>query len=205
MNRNIRWAGLAAMTLALPVLGQVPDPGMTTPAPSEQQKTDAKQDASNAVKSWPTNTRVTAQRLIDKYGPPDSVTDTRLVWNDHGKWTQIRLFREGVSDDFPTTHKDVVENTIQYDVPQDKAQALIKFDPALGVDRLSGTLSARSDSEESNTLALNLADEIVKGKRDVDSARDYMRSTQRKTMAGKSSRYTDHLLFPVADRGPVRK
>jgi hypothetical protein len=90
-----------------------------------------------------------------------------------------------------------VENTIRYEVPRDKAGELIKFYSSLIVHRTTGTLSARSDSEQANILALNLADEIVRGKRDVDSARDYMRSTLRKTMAGKSSPYTDHLLFPV--------
>ncbi|HXT00758.1 MAG TPA: hypothetical protein VN915_08800 [Elusimicrobiota bacterium] len=219
MNRNIRWVGLAAMTLALPVLAQVQDPGMTDPAQSERPRTDApqgtptqseranpgsQQDAAGITKSWPANSKVTAKKLIDKYGPPDAATGDRLVWNDHGKWTQIRLFREGATDDFPTTHRDIVENTVQYDVPQDKAGELTKFYPGLSVDRAAGTMSARSDSEEANILALNLADEIVKGKRDVDSARDYMRSTLRKTMAGKSSPYTDSLRFPVSDRGAVK-
>ncbi len=200
MNQKIRWIGLAAMTLALSALGRAQDPGMNAPAPSDQPRADARNDASSSIESWPTNTKVTAQHLIDKYGPPDRANDSRLVWNDRGQWSQIRLFREGASDNFPTTHKDVVENTIRYDVPQDKAGELTKFDSALEVDRLSGTLSARSDSEEANILALNLADEIVRGKRDVDSARDFMRSTLRKSMAGKSSPYTDHLLFPVASR-----
>lgn len=203
MNRRIRWVGLAAMTLAIPILGRAQDPAMSAPSQNEQPRTQATQDASSAIASWPANTKATARHLIDKYGPPDAATDTRLVWNDHGKWSQIRLFREGVSNDFPTTHKDIVENTILYDVPADKAGELTKFYPGLSVDRLSGTLSARSDSEETNTLALNLADEIVRGKRDVDSARNDMRRIRRESMSGKSSRYTDHLLFPVADRGPV--
>ena len=204
MKQIISWVGLAAMTLSLAVLGQAQDSGMTAPAPSNQPRTDAPTDTSSMIKSWPVNTRVMARHLIDKYGPPDAQTDARLVWNDHGQWSQIRLFREGDSDNFPTTHLNIVENTIDYDVPQDKAGELIKFDPAIDVNRLSGTLSVRSDSEEANILALNLADEIVRGKRDVDSARDFMRATLRKSMAGKSSKYMDHLLFPVADRGTIQ-
>jgi hypothetical protein len=138
--------------------------------------------------------------MIDKYGAPDSATDRRILWNDKDQWSQVTVFREGVKEDFPTTHENVVENTIRYEVPRDKAGEIIKFYPSLIVHRTTGTLSSRSDSEQANILALNLADEIVRGKRDVDSARDYMRSTLRKTAAGKSSPYTDHLLFPVASR-----
>jgi hypothetical protein len=74
---------------------------------------------------------------------------------------------------------------------------LDKFDSALVVDRTVGTLSARSDSEQANTLALNLADEIARGKRDVESARLFMTETLRKAAAGKSSPYMDGLLFSV--------
>jgi hypothetical protein len=169
-------------------------------ARSDQAETNSTKDVSTLIKSWPVNSRVTARRLIDKYGPPDAATDERLAWNDHGQWSQIRVFREGATDNFPTTHRDIVENTIQYDVPQDKAGEVIKFYPALDVDRISGTLSSRSDSESANILALNLADEIIRNKRDVDSARGFMRDTLRKSAAGKSSPYMDHLLFPVPSR-----
>ena len=212
MKQIIRWAGLAALTLAVSASAQAqysdpdsaPDSAPAAQAQPQAQpdqpRVDSSKDVSVMIKSWPVNTRVTAQHLIDKYGPPDAANDARLVWNDHDPWSQIRLFREGVSDNFPTTHKDIVENTIPYDVPQDKAGELTKFDPAIDVDRLSGNMSARSDSEGANILALNLADEIVRGKRDVDSARDFMRATLRKSAAGKTSPYMDHLLFPVAQR-----
>ncbi|MFI5350711.1 MAG: hypothetical protein ACHQ2Z_14285, partial [Elusimicrobiota bacterium] len=203
MRLIISWVGLAAMALAFSALAQDQGPSPAEQTPPSQPAMDAPKDASVMIKTWPVNSRVTGQRFIEKYGPPDEANDSRLVWNDRQQWSQIRLFREGVSDDFPTTHKDIVQNTILYDVSQDKAGEVIKFDPAMDVDRISGTLSARSDSEAANILALNLADEIVRGKRDVDSARDFMRATLRNSTAGKSSPYMDHLMFPVADRGPV--
>ena len=67
----------------------------------------------------------------------------RLSWNDHGQWSQITLFREGVSDNFPTTHLNSVENTIHYAVPQDKAGELIKFNPALSPDDVDNKYLAR--------------------------------------------------------------
>jgi hypothetical protein len=195
MNRQISWIGLAAMTLALPVLGQPQD--ADTQRQTNQAQMDSRRDADSVIKTWPENSRLTAQTMIDKYGPPDVATDRGISWNDKDPWSQVTVFREGATENFPTTHENVVENTIRYEVPPDKAGELIKFDPALSVHQTTGTLSARSDSEKANILALNLADEIVRGKRDVDSARDYMRSTLRKTMSGKSSPYTDHLLFPA--------
>ena len=204
MKQKVGWMGLIAMTLALSALGRAQDSGPAVRPQPDEPRMDGPKDASSLIVSWPENTKVTAQYLTDKYGPPDAATDARLVWNDHGQWSQITLFREGVSDNFPTTHQNIVENTIHYDVPREKAGELIKFDSALTVNRISGTLSARSDSESANILALNLADEIVRGKRDVDSARDFMRDTLRKSLAGKSSPYMDHLLFPIADRDQAR-
>jgi hypothetical protein len=199
MKQIVSWIGIAVMTVALPALGQVQES-----SPTATSQMSGANDVANLAKSWPTNSNVAAQYLIDKYGTPDAATEARLLWNNRGQWSQITLFRDGVSDNFPTTHLNILESTIHYDVPQDKAGELIKFYPALTVNRVSGTLSVRSDSEAANILALNLADEIVRGKRDIDSARDFMRDTLRKSQAGKTSPYMDHLLFPIAERGPIR-
>jgi hypothetical protein len=209
MKRRIGWLALA-VTAAVSVPGRAqdyrpapqPPPYETTEQPADQSadqsRTDKQKEAERVIESWPRNTRTAAHNLIGKYGAPDGTADQRLTWTGKGPWSQITLFREGETDNFPTTHQNVVENTIPYDVPQDKAGEVVKFDSALTVDRMEGTLSARSDSEAANILALNLADEIIRGKRDVTSARVFMRDTLRKTMAGKSSKYTDGLLFPVA-------
>ena len=193
MKRKIGWLGFA-MTLALSVSGRAQDTDRT------EGWTEGRHDVASVIEAWPENTKITANGLIGKYGPPDTATNQRLIWNNEGQWSQVTLFREGVSDDFPTTHRNVVENTIHYDVPKDKAGELTKFNSALVVNKMTGTLSVRSDSEQANTLALNLADEIVRGKREVRAARDFMRDTLRKSMAGKSSPYTDHLLFPVEEQ-----
>lgn len=199
MKRQIAWIGLAAMMAAWPASGRALDEDPTMQPQADTAKTDVVKDTDTAsvINAWPENTKIAALYLIQKYGAPDGVTAERLSWNDKDPWSRVTLFREGVSDNFPTTHRNFLENTIHYSVPQEKAGELIKFDPALTVDRTAGTLSARSDSEQANILALNLADEIVRGKRDVDSARVFMRDTLRKSAAGKSSPYTDHLLFPM--------
>lgn len=44
-------------------------------------------------------------------------------------------------------------------------------------------------------MALNLANEIVEGKRSVAQAQSFMKRTMMTSMAGKSSPYTEKLLF----------
>ncbi len=190
MKRRIEWTALA-MTLALTVLGHAHDVDSSASSPVAVTQEDDTAD----IEAWPENTQITARGLISKYGPPDAVTNQRLIWNNRDPWSQITVLRDGVSDDFPTTHLNIVENTIHYNVPHEKSGEIAKFNSAVIVNRKTGTLSARSDGEEANILALNLADEIARGKRDVREARVFMRDTLRKSMAGKSSPYMDHLLF----------
>jgi hypothetical protein len=49
---------------------------------------------------------------------------------------------------------------------------LAVFDGSVLVDRTKGEMSARCEGEAANFLALNLADEIVHGKKDVATARN---------------------------------
>ena len=153
------------------------------------------QDAASVVAAWPAKTRKAAQALIQKYGPPDGVTDRMLVWNDKDQWKEVAVYRDVVIHSKPMPHQDFVENTIVYQVPESKVADLIKFDHSLVIDETRGTLASHCGSEGSNTLALNLANEIVTGKRDVASAQDFLKSTLMKSMAGKSSPYMEKLMF----------
>jgi hypothetical protein len=192
------WTFAAAIILTAAVQGRAQNQdAASAPPQAEQERTYPKPDPTATLKGWPANTRFAALNLISKYGPPDAATDQRLVWNDSGQWNQVIVYREGAPDDFPTTHANFVENTIHYAVSQEKTAQLQKFNSALIVDRAAGTLSVRSNSEEANTLALNLADEVVRGKRTAASARDFMRDTLSKAMAGKSSPYMDRFWFPA--------
>lgn len=192
MKREIGWAALAAATLALCAPAAAQDPATTDVEFSEE-------DARARIESWPENKRTAAEDLIARYGAPDEITEERLTWMDQDDWSQISLLREGRTEHFPTTHESYVEHTVRYSVPQEKAGELIKFHTGLSVDRQAGTLSARSDSETANMLALNLAHELVEGKQSVSSARTLMREELRKEMTGKRSRYTEELMFEVSE------
>ena len=196
MKRQIGWVALAAITVAFCAPASAEEP-----AASELEVND--DDARRRIETWPQNKRTAAEGLIDKYGAPDEITSDRLSWADRDNWSHVTLHREGKTENFPTTHENFIEHTVRYDVPREKAGELIKFHPSLVVDQQEGTLSARSDSVEANILALNLADEIVQGKRTVNSARNAMREELRKEMAGKDSRYTEGLMFTVPEREPM--
>jgi hypothetical protein len=53
-------------------------------------------------------------------------------------------------------------------VPPDKFDELAEYDGSVIVERTKGEIAARCDLEGANFLALNLAHEIVTGKRSVD-------------------------------------
>jgi hypothetical protein len=118
-----------------------------------------------------------------------------LTWNDKDQWLEVAVSRDAVAHSLPRPHMDFIENKISYNVPADKIAALTKFDRALVVDLTRGTLASHCDSEKANILALNLANEIVTGQRDAASAESFQRTTMMKSMAGKSSPYTDKLMF----------
>lgn len=181
-------------------------PASQTTSPSQTQasgsmssgSSSAPKDAQTAISSWPDNTKKAAQALIDKYGQPDSVSNNKLAWSDKDQWKEVAVYRDPVEHSSPMPHQDFIENKISYKVPENKVADLIKFDQALVIDETRGTLASHCDSEKANTLALNLADEIVNGKRTVASAKSFLRNTLEKSMAGKSSDYMDTLRFKTS-------
>ena len=94
-----------------------------------------------------------------------------MIWHHNGPWKRTVLLNQGVPHHFPKPHIDILQQTVEYRIPPAKVNELVEFDGSLVVDRTRGELSARCDSEESNLLAINLAHEIISGKRDVKSAR----------------------------------
>lgn len=145
--------------------------------------------ARRMIAGWPVVSLRTAEAVMEKYGPPDLAVADRLVWYDNGAWKITTVYRD------PAEHIDVLEQTIGYAVPQDKTDALARLDLALRLSRNRRSLSAVSESEETNILALNLADEVVREKRTPEEARALYLRTVVLANAGKSSPYMEKLLF----------
>ena len=148
-----------------------------------------------ATKDWPGHSQRALYSMLDKYGSPNFVGCSTAMWKDKGQFRRIVVTKNPVDHRFPTDHRDVLAQEVAMKVPVDKVDDLARFNGSLIVDRVQGTVTARSDSEAHNILLLNLANDIVTGKRDVASARQFEADTESKAVSGKSSEYSDRLLF----------
>jgi hypothetical protein len=128
---------------------------------------------SERMQGWPEEAREAARLVIDKYGEPEEVTDSALIWHKRGPWKRIVASRDYDGHEFPAPHNDSVESFLQYAVPTSKMSELGEFDGSVVVNRTRGELSARCHDEEANFLALNLAHDIIEGAKTVREARDY--------------------------------
>jgi hypothetical protein len=154
--------------------------------------------AESTIASWPDMPKQAAMKLIAKYGQPDGVTPTQLIWRGKGPWKETVLYREEIPHQFPASHTDFLEQSIDYKVPPDKFDELAQYDGSVIVERTKGTLAARCDKEELNMLALNLANDIITGKRSVEDARDFYAKTAMAFKNGEKPPYTQKLQFNVA-------
>ena len=88
-----------------------------------------------------------------------------LFWHKAGSYKRIKVTRVEIPHDFPKPHMDFLEHTIEYRVPAEKASAIVAFDGSITINRTAGEMSARCDLEGPNILTLNLAHDMVIGKK----------------------------------------
>jgi hypothetical protein len=151
------------------------------------------------VSEWPKEQQKVVMEMREKYGEPVEATSSMVKWRDSGEFKYTKVMKEPVDHDFPMPHKDFLEQGINYKVPPEKAGELAAFDGSVYFDRTKGTMSARCDKEENNILALNLAHDVITGKRSVKDAREFFARTASAAMKGKKSEYMEKLLFKVPD------
>ena len=94
---------------------------------------------------WPETARTAAREMTSKYGKPDKVKDSELVWTNKGPWKSIRVNREESMHSFPADHTDVLEQTIYYRVPAEKYDAINAFDSNITVNMSASTITVRCD------------------------------------------------------------
>lgn len=164
-----------------------------TPQPTAAARQST--DVMDVVKSWPEDSKKAVDMMTKKYGPPNEVTPTRVIWINNGAWKETIISKDPIDHKFPMPHKDVMEQVIDYKVPPNKFDELAAYDGSVIVERTKGTMSARCDKEEANFLALNLAHDIVTGKKNVVQARTYYARAMKEMMAGKIDTYLQKLQF----------
>ncbi|MFI5361026.1 MAG: hypothetical protein ACHQ49_03560 [Elusimicrobiota bacterium] len=144
-----------------------------------------------AVGDWPEYSRDLAGLMIQKYGPPDEIVPSQLSWSRRGEWTQIVVFKDALDFD---RQKGLLE-AVPYFVPLRRWRELAAFDRGVSYDPMKRELVVRTDDEGSNYLALNLADEVVRGLRTPADANAFYDKTVSLSASGKSSAYTRGLRF----------
>lgn len=123
------------------------------------------------VRHWPRGARAAVEALVRRYGLPHEATSHQFVWYFCGPWKRTVVHRDGALHRFPAAHRDYLAQTIDYRVPVEACERLAAFDGSVLVDRTRGELTAYCANEEANYLLMNLANDVIMGKRTVDEAR----------------------------------
>ena len=148
-------------------------------------------EASDIIASWPAEAQKAAKSMIEIHGAPGEVTPTMLVWHDSGPWKHIIASNVVTQHNFPAPHPDTVEQSVSYKVPENKHDEIALFDGSVNIDKTRGEMSARCDAEHHNILSLNLAHDIIIGKRTVKDARAFF--TQVVMAEKKENRLHDYM------------
>jgi predicted outer membrane protein len=109
--------------------------------------------------------------------------------------------RKEVPHDFPKPHMDFLEHTVSYRVPADKVDDLVAFDASMTINATAGEMSARCDLEGHNILTLNLARDIIEGKKSVKQARAAFAEHVVEDVGGKHPEYVETLQFTPEPHG----
>lgn len=147
------------------------------------------------IADWPERPRLGAEQMLAKYGIPQESTTEKLIWHKQGPYKRITVTKSEDHHDFPLPHMDYMEHTIDYKVPAEKADELMKFDGSVTFDKTRGEMSARCDLEGHNILTLNIAHDIVTGKKSAEEARVAFGKNVEDDMGGKYPPYTTGLQF----------
>lgn len=156
------------------------------------------------ITSWPQASRMAAMDMMQKYGPPQEVTASMLMWRNNGPWKWTRVSRDTIPHSFPMPHPDLLEQAIDYQVPLGKYDDLARYDGSVMVKRTAGELSAQCDKEGANFLAINLAHDVATGRKSVEQARAYYASAMQRFMrSNQMDPYMTGIKFPLP-RGNAR-
>jgi hypothetical protein len=200
-----RYLTLAVAGVALTFGGQLAAAeGQAPESEADQQPQDTVEQQATTLEAfiadWPEVSRTAATEMGSHYGTPDGVTPNLLRWTDVGPWTEIIVYREPIPHNFPKPHQDVLEQGVEYDVPEDKFDELAEFDGSVIADRTRGLLAARCDKQAMNYLALNLANDIITDQKTVEEARQYYTDAVTRFAQGEQDPYTQQLTFEVPER-----
>ena len=167
----------------------------TQPAHASATGTVARSDVDQAISTWPARPRLAVQQMMAQYGPPLEVSTEAVIWHHAGPYKRIMVTKKEVPHDFPKPHMDFLEHTVSYRVPADKVDDLVAFDASMTINATAGEMSARCDLEGHNILTLNLARDIIQGKKSVKQARKAFAEHVVEDVGGMHPAYVEELQF----------
>lgn len=163
----------------------------------DHMSADKKGMRNNYIKDWPMASKEAVEATVKSYGEPSSSSADEMVWRNAGIWEMVRVSKNETQHSFPIEHTDMLKMSIYHKVPVEKMSELGAFDGSVTFDRTQGYLSARCDLEANNFLALNLAHDIITGKKTVEEARTAYADIIKEKMSGKDPDYMKKLQFNV--------
>ncbi|MGQ0827651.1 MAG: hypothetical protein ACT4ON_04570 [Bacteroidota bacterium] len=167
-------------------------------AVNDNKNIAASSPATPALESWSDASKKAADIMKKMYGEPAEQTASMMLWNNNGPWKRTIIYAKEVKHDFPMPHTDVMEQFIDYKVPPEKFTDVAMYDGSVVCNRTNGEMSARCDKEGANFLAINLANDVITGKKDVNAARDFYANSILEFMRGGKPAYMQKLQFDVA-------
>jgi hypothetical protein len=102
-----------------------------------------------------------------------------------------------VEHNFPEPHQDILEMAIPYHMPPTRYNKLAEFDGSIVAMRTKGLLVASCLNEPLIILTLNLANDVIIGKKTPAQARLVFAEIAQGLMKGEKNLYTDSLQFKV--------
>lgn len=172
-----------------PAVNPLPELPLFAPGPIHED------DVANLMRGWSAASREAVDAMVDAYGLPQEATPSLFVWRRPGPWKRAEAVSQGARHNFPSEHFDVLAQTIEYKVPENKLADVHRFNGSVVIDRTRGELTVRCGSEEMNILAVNLVDEIARGRRYPAEARRFFARQAQLAAAGRSSPYSERFLF----------
>ena len=152
----------------------------------------------DVIKNWPDEPRESATRLIEEYGPPAEFSSSLMIWrNTPDGWKRSELSSELTEHHFPAKHNDFLEQFVDYKVPVGMFSTLAQYDGSVVVDRTRGEMSARCGHTSMNFVAINLAHDIITGRRTVELARAEYSCLYEAYQNGEKPDYTQAFQFDL--------
>ena len=90
------------------------------------------------IADWPEAPQRGARQMLERYGPPNEATPTKLFWYRNGPWKRTVVTRDVVTHNFPAPHSDFLTQVIDYRVPPEMFDEVARFDGSCLVDRTAG-------------------------------------------------------------------